>query len=108
MAAVSSPEGIEMSIFPNFFRSLLLTSILSFVAPILLIGGTLAGLSSIGYIPGLGIICHSGAESIWKFLAVFGSGCPIQGLLTIGMTCAFVGAMFDTYAFYRYQTLRGN
>ncbi|MBD2183723.1 hypothetical protein H6S82_07985 [Planktothrix sp. FACHB-1355] len=97
-----------MNIMPNFFRSLLLTSFLSFVAPILLVGGTLAGLSLIGYIPVLGIIGQSGAESIWKFLVVFGNGCPIEGLLTIGLTCAFVGAMFDTYAFYRYQTLRGN
>lgn len=97
-----------MSIFPNFFRSLLLTSILSFAAPILLVGGTLAGLSLISYIPGLAIIGQSGAESIWKFLVIFGTGCPIQGMLTIGMTCGLVGAMFDTYAFYRYQTLRGN
>jgi hypothetical protein len=28
--------------------------------------------------------------------------------VVIGLTCSFVGALFDTYAFYRYQNLRGD
>jgi len=42
-----------MSILPNFLRSLLLTSVFSFVAPIVLVGGAWISLSLIGYIPGL-------------------------------------------------------
>lgn len=97
-----------MSIFPHFLRSVLLTSLLSFLAPTLLVGGMLAGLSLISYFPGLEIIGHSGAMAVWYFLATFGNGCAIDGIWTIGLTCGFVGAMFDTYAVYRYQVLRGN
>lgn len=97
-----------MSIFPNFLRSLVLTSFLSFTAPMLLVAGMLASLFLIGYVPGLEIVGKSGAVAICNFLAVFGTGCPIDGIVTIGLTCGFVGAIFDTYAFYRYQTLRGN
>ena len=97
-----------MNISPNFLRSVALTSIFSFIAPILLVGGILAGFSAISYIPGLGMIGWYGVAPISQFLAVFGSGCPFQGLLVIGMTCSFVGAIFDAYAFLKYQALRGN
>lgn len=93
---------------PNFFRSLVLTSMFSFATPILLVGGMLAGSSLVCYIPGLGIIGQSGTESIWQFLAIFGSGSPGEGILAIALSFGLVGALFDTYAFYRYQTLRGN
>lgn len=96
-----------MSIFPNFLRSLLLTSIFSFVAPILLVGGALV-ISLIGYIPGLQGMGRAIAEPILQFLATFGSGSSFQGLVVISLTCSFVGALFDTYAFYRYQHLRGD
>ena len=87
-----------MSIFPNFLRSVLLTSLLSFVAPILLIGAGLTGFSLIGLVPALQGVGHSGEEMIWQFLATFGSGCPLQGFLVIGVTFGLVGALFDTYA----------
>lgn len=91
-----------MIISPKFLRSLLLASFLSFAAPVLLMGGMLASLFLASYVPGLDIIGQLGAESIWKFLAIFGDGSPTEGVLTIGSTCAVVGALFDTYAFYRY------
>lgn len=93
---------------PNYFRSLLLTSVFTFTFPILLVGGILAGLSLVRYIPGLAIIGQSGTECIWQFLAIFGSGSPNEGILAIALTFGLVGALFDTYAFYRYQALRGN
>jgi hypothetical protein len=94
-----------MSILPNFLRSLLLTIILSFVAPIVLVIGLLAALSGIGCIPGLETAGQAGAAQLLQFLGVFGSGCPVQGIIVIGFTCSLVGALFDTYAFYRYQSL---
>ena len=97
-----------MSMFPHFLRSVLLTSLLSFLAPTLLVGGMLASLSVISYIPGLELVGRPGAVAVWSFLATFGNGCAIDGIWTIGATCGLVGAMFDTYAFYRYQALRGN
>lgn len=96
-----------MSILPNL-RSLCLATLLSFAVPILLFGAVLAGLSLVGYVPGLEDIGQAGATSILSFLAVFGSGCPVQGLLIIGMSCGLVGGLFDTYTSYRYQKLSGN
>jgi len=91
---------------PNFLRSLLLTSVFSFVAPIVLVGGAWISLSLIGYIPGLE--GKSIAEQILQFLATFGSGNSFRGLVVIGLTCSLVGVLFDTYAFYRYQSLRNH
>ena len=96
-----------MSILLNFLRSLLLTSLLSFAAPILLIGGIWVILCAIAFLPGLESISQSQTEMLIQFLATFGSGQPRQGLWVIGLTCSLVGALFDIYAFYRYQTLRG-
>lgn len=97
-----------MSIQPSFLRSLLLTAVLSFVAPILLLGGTLVSVTFIRYIPGLQGIAQAIAEQIWQFLAAFGSGNSRQGVMVIGSTCSLVGVLFDTYTFYRYQILRGD
>jgi hypothetical protein len=88
-----------MSIFPNFLRSVLLASLLSFVAPLLLIGVGLTGCSLIGFLPVFQGIGHSGEYQILQFLATFGSGCPLEGFLVIGTTFALVGALFDTYAY---------
>lgn len=97
-----------MIILPNFLRSLLLTIVFSFVAPILLVGGAIVSLSLIGYIPGPEGIAEAIAEQILQFLATFGSGNPFRGIVVISLTCSLVAALFDTYAFYRYQSLRGN
>jgi len=97
-----------MMLSPAFLRSLFLTSLLSFAAPVLLIGGTLMGLSLVGQIPYAEVISRMGAAQMLKFLAVFGSGDAVQGALVIGLTCALVGALFDTYAFYRHQNFRGS
>ncbi len=95
-----------MSILTNFLRSLLLTIAFSFVAPLLIIGGVLFSLSLSSYLPGLERVAQAIAEQILQFLATFGSGCPLRGLVVIALTCSFVGALFDTYAFYRYQSFR--
>lgn len=87
-----------MSIFPDFLRSLLLTMILSFLTPILLISLGWVSFILIGWLPNLEHLGQSYSNQILQFLATFGSGNPIQGSLVIGMTCSFVGALFDTYA----------
>jgi len=100
---LSSPAGSIMSIFPSFRPSLLLTLILSFATPILLVGGVLASVYLVACVPGVEAIGQSVSGQILQFLATFGSGCPVEGVLVIGLTCSFVGALFDTYAFYSYQ-----
>lgn len=93
-----------MSILPQFLRSLFLTILLSFVAPILLVTLLLATLLAIAYIPGLETVGQCGMTQLLQFLAVFGTGNPLQGATIIGLTCSLVGALFDTYAYYRFKT----
>jgi hypothetical protein len=97
-----------MTIFPNFLRSLVLAVVISFLAPTLLVAGILAGLSVISYLPGIEIVGQTAIDQVLQFLAIFGNGCAWEGILIIGLTWSFVGALFDTYAFYRYQSWRSN
>ena len=76
--------------------------------PIFLFGGVLVSLSLIGHIPGIEKVAQVIAEQILQFLATFGRRNPFQGLVVIALTCSLVGALFDTYAFYRYQSLRNH
>lgn len=94
-----------MSILPNFLRSLVLTILLSFVAPVAVVTVLFAAVGGIGCIPGLESIGQDGTTQLLNFLAVFGTGSPLQGITTIGCTCSLVGALFDAYTFYRYQGL---
>jgi hypothetical protein len=96
-----------MSILPKFFR-LLLTTAFSFVAPVILISAILVTLCLVGFVPGFEMLCQSGIETLAKFLETFGNGSPMEGIFAIGLTFAVVGAIFDTYISYRYQTLRGD
>lgn len=95
-----------MSTLPNLLRSLLLTSIFSFIVPVFLVGSVLAFLVGLGYIPFLEAVSQVGVVQISHFLAVFGNGSALQGLIVIGLVCSLVGVLFDTYTFYRYQNLR--
>jgi hypothetical protein len=88
-----------MSIFINFLRSFLLTTLVSFVAPVVVVSGTLLSLWGLSQLPILQQIGRLGIEQMHGFLAVFGSGCPFQGIVTIGWTCAVVGGLFDIFNF---------
>ncbi|WP_322745559.1 hypothetical protein [Plectonema radiosum] len=78
------------------------------MAPIIFVGGTLLSLSVVSLLPGLETVSEIIVDQISNFLAAFGSGTPIQGLLVICLTCSFVGALFDIYVYYRCQILRLN
>ncbi len=73
----------------------------------LLLGGGLLSVFLLSYFPGLQGMSQVIASALLQFLATFGSGSSFRGLVVIGLTCSLVGALFDTYAFYRYQNLRG-
>ncbi len=94
-----------MSILPNYLRSVVLTILLCFLAPIAVVIALFAALGVMSYIPGFESAGQTATTQVLQFLATFGSGCPFQGIMTIGSTCSVVGALFDTYAFYRYQSL---
>ncbi|WP_293096523.1 hypothetical protein [Moorena sp. SIOASIH] len=97
-----------MSILPNFLRSLVITILLSFMAPVALVIGLLAGFGIIGYIPALTGFGLTATTELLKFLTIFGNGSPIQGVLVIAFTCSLVGALFDLYACARYHNLNDN
>jgi hypothetical protein len=97
---------VEIGTVSNLFRSLLLTAFLSFTTPIIFVGGLLACLSVMGYLPTLGSFSHTAISQTLDFLAAFGSGYPVQGTLVIGLTCSVVGGFFDLFNFCFYQSLR--
>ena len=88
-----------MSLLPNLLRSLLITSILSFLAPIFLVAVVWVVLFLIGYLPHLEAVGQVGTVHVSQFLEVFGSGSSVRGLVIIGLACSSVGVLFDTYAF---------
>lgn len=95
-----------MKIVSNFLFSLMLAALMSFAALVILIGSILALLSIVSYFPGFALLGNNGAIHVLKFLAVFGNGKPLQGVLTLGLTVSIVGMLLDTLNFYRYQSLR--
>lgn len=94
-----------MSILPTFLRSLLLTAIVSFTAPSVLLGLLFVCISLLSYLPGLEGVSQFSCDRLLQFLIVFGNGDPWQGVLAIGLTCGLVGSLFDTYAFYQYHNI---
>lgn len=92
----------------NLFRSLCLTALLSFITPLFLLGSMLGVLLAVSYIPGIADIGQIGENQILTFLSIFGDGYPLQGMLTIGLTCSTVAGLFDVFNFYLYQDVRGH
>jgi hypothetical protein len=88
----------------NFLRSLSLATILSFFAPISIVSGSLVGTWLLTCVPGIGDVGQITTNMLLTFLDTFGGGCAFQGMLTIGLVCGFVGALFDIYVFYSFRT----
>lgn len=82
----------------NLLRSLIMTCIAGFMAPIISIGALLAVAFTLGYLPGLGVVGEVGVERIVHFLKIFGSGNPTHGIVLLGSVGGIVGVLFDTYA----------
>jgi hypothetical protein len=95
-----------MMAVPHFLVSLVLTAFFSFSVPIVSIGVIFIMLFAVSYCPGLTEFGRLGATQTLDFLGVFGTGCPLRGLLAIGLTTALVGSLFDLFNLYRYQSLR--
>lgn len=91
---------------PNLFLSLFLAAVMSFSALAMLVGCTLGFLSFISYLPGFLDVSSLATDSVLNFLAVFGNGKPIEGIITLGITLSIVAILLDILNFYRYQSLR--
>jgi hypothetical protein len=101
-------QANEATIVSNFLRSLFIAVGFSFVAPMLLMSGSLASTWLLTCIPGFGSIGQIPTNMLLDVLDTFGGGCAVQGMLTICVACGFVGALFDTYVFYSFRTQKGN
>jgi len=73
---------------------LLLTVLLSFTAPVVLLVLGVALVSAAALTPGFEAIGQLGYTHLLGFLETFGDGCPFMGILTIGGTGAFAGGLF--------------
>ncbi len=97
-----------MTTLPSLFRSLLLTSVFSFLAPVLLLIELLLGALGLSYIPALEAFGNGSLDQITHFLQTFGSGSGWRGVIVIGLVGSLVGVLFDTYSFYQSQNLRNH
>ena len=88
--------------------SLLVTALVSFTTPVVLVGIVLGVLSILSYIPALSLLGRCGAHQVLVFLSIFGNGYAFNGVVIIGLTCSFVGGLFDLSNFYRYQNYRNH
>lgn len=79
---------------------------MSFALPVILFGTVLGLLTLVSQIPGFSEISNQGSAYILHFLAVFGNGKPLQGMITLGITIGIAGILLDILNFYRYQSLR--
>lgn len=95
-----------MRILNNLLVSLLVTALISFSTPVVLFGLILGALLIVSHIPGIAMLGEAGAIQILNFLAVFGSGQPLTGVIILGLVGSLVGGLFDIFNFYRYQSLR--
>lgn len=93
-------------ILNNFLISLLVTALMSFSTPIIFFGVMLGILLIVSHIPGVAVLGQTGAIEILNFLAVFGNGQPLIGVIILGIVGSVVGGLFDMFNFYRYQSLR--
>ncbi len=97
-----------MSILSDLLSCLALSTFVSFIVPIVPIGTILAASYAVGFIPGCAVVGHIGIDRILEFLAIFGNGLPLQGIITIGLAWAFVGALLELFSFYVYQNWHSN
>lgn len=92
-----------MRVISSFLVSILLTTIISFTTPALVIGLVFGILLILGYIPGLALLGQCGTIQVLDFLAVFGSGNAFEGVMILGFAFAVVGFFFDIFNFYFYH-----
>ena len=81
--------------------TLFVTVVMSSLAPVVLCGLVLAFCSLLWLFPG--VTASILRDGLNEFLQVFGNGNAVDGILTIAITCGFVGGMFETFNFYYYQ-----
>ena len=95
-----------MRIASSFIVSLFLTATIIFIVPIAVVGLMLGLALVVSLIPGFMMIGNHAVQGILEFLAVFGSGRPLSGIVTLSLAGSFVGILFDLFNMSRFQSLR--
>jgi hypothetical protein len=90
----------------NLLSSFLVTVVISFAFPVMLVLGLLTIALGISYFPGLESIGEVGVRQLLTFLSIFGAGSVLRGVVVIGLTLALVAGWFDIYALYRSYQFR--
>lgn len=88
----------------RLFFSLLLSALVCFTIPILLVSSSWGSLWLLSSVPLLTAIAHDTLIRLIGFLSTFGNGSPLGGIILIGIICALVGGGFDLFNFYFYQS----
>ncbi len=92
----------------DFLRSLLLTLVISFLAPLGIVGLLYGFALTLGQVPVSAALGELAVDQLNAFLGTLGGGSIRYGLLTLGGVASIVGGLFDSFAFYRYQSMRGH
>jgi hypothetical protein len=87
----------------NYLRSLVITAVVTFLLPLLLLGSIFLCLIGFKVLFPAIVLSQEVSQQLQAFLSTLGNGDPWQGTLLIGTVSCLVGMLFDTYAFYRYQ-----
>ncbi|MFP4133657.1 MAG: hypothetical protein ACLFQP_05935 [Halothece sp.] len=85
----------------DLLRSFVVTFVISFTFPVMLVLGLLTIALGVSYFPGLESIGEVGVNQLLSFLRIFGAGSIWRGLMVIGLTLALVAGWFDIYSLYR-------
>lgn len=85
----------------NLLSSVMVTVVISFTFPVMLVVSLLIISLGISYLPGLESIGEVGLNQLLTFLEIFGAGSVWRGVLIIGLTLALVAGWFDIYTLYR-------
>ena len=86
-------------------RSMCVASSLGFLVPVLGVSALMMGLGLGSYLPGVDWASQVCFQEVIDFLATFGAGRPLEGLMVIGGAFALVSALFDGYVIYRQRLL---
>lgn len=94
-----------MNMWVSLITSLLLTTLISFATPLVVIVLSLAILAVVSYFPLVDGFADQLAQQIWYFLMTFGEGSGTMGILVISVVASIAGFLFESLNFYRYQIL---
>lgn len=95
-----------MKRFSNLLSSFVVTVVISFALPVMLVLGLLTTALGISYFPGLESVGEVTLNQLLAFLSIFGAGSVGRGVIVIGLTLALVAGWFDIYTLYRFYQFK--